>query len=141
MSGEIRAEDVLPSWRSIRSLAVKETALGLRSGSLASNSETSRSSCSSRTCVSRLIERLFCAKGAAAGVRAQAARACERAWRDFLYPDRLTRGECFPGDNRSVDGAFPTKALGEPFGRNFGRCFLDAPRLMRASNIVHDQTR
>jgi len=35
-SGEKRAEDVLPSWRSMRSLAVKETALGLGSGSLAS---------------------------------------------------------------------------------------------------------
>lgn len=34
-SGEKGAEDVLPSWRSMRSLAVKETALGLRSGSLA----------------------------------------------------------------------------------------------------------
>jgi len=36
VSGEKRAEDVLPSWRSMQSLAVKETALGLRSGSLAS---------------------------------------------------------------------------------------------------------
>jgi len=36
VSGEKRAEDVLPSWRSVQSLAVKETALGLRSGSLAS---------------------------------------------------------------------------------------------------------
>jgi len=33
-SGEKRAEDELPSWRSMRSLTVKETALGLRSGSL-----------------------------------------------------------------------------------------------------------
>jgi hypothetical protein len=35
VSGEKGAEDVLPSWRSMRSLTVKETALGLRSGSLA----------------------------------------------------------------------------------------------------------
>jgi len=34
-SGEKRAEDALPSWRSMRSLTVKETALGLQSGSLA----------------------------------------------------------------------------------------------------------
>ncbi len=36
------AEDVLPSWRSTRSLAIKETALGLPSGSLARSGETSR---------------------------------------------------------------------------------------------------
>jgi len=41
LSGGKRAEDVLPSWRSVQSLTVKETALGLRSGSLASNGETS----------------------------------------------------------------------------------------------------
>ena len=41
VSGEKRAEDVLPSWRSVQSLTVKETTLGLRSGSLASNGETS----------------------------------------------------------------------------------------------------
>jgi hypothetical protein len=39
-SGEKGAEDELPSWRSMRSLTVKETALGLRSGSLATNGET-----------------------------------------------------------------------------------------------------
>jgi hypothetical protein len=36
------SEDVLPSWRSLRSLAVQETAHGLPRGSLASNGETSR---------------------------------------------------------------------------------------------------
>src|SRR5437879_4515814 len=36
-SGEKRVEDELPSWRSTQSLTVKETAVGLRSGSLASN--------------------------------------------------------------------------------------------------------
>jgi hypothetical protein len=41
VSGEKRAEDVLPSWRSMQSLTVKETTLGLRSGSLAANGETS----------------------------------------------------------------------------------------------------
>jgi hypothetical protein len=40
-SGEKRAEDVLPSWRSMRSLAIKEMAQGLPSGSLAANGETS----------------------------------------------------------------------------------------------------
>jgi hypothetical protein len=65
-SGEKRAEDELPSWRSMRSLTVKETALGLRSGSLAANGETSRSSCSSRAWVSRRIERVICAKAVAA---------------------------------------------------------------------------
>jgi len=39
-SGEKRAEDELPSWRSMRSLTVKETALGLRSGSFARKGET-----------------------------------------------------------------------------------------------------
>ena|SRR5437016_14575636 len=34
--GEKRVEDVLPSWRSTQSLAVKETAVRLRSGSLTS---------------------------------------------------------------------------------------------------------
>ncbi len=48
--GEKRVEDVLPSWRSTQSLAVKETAVRLRSG----------------TCVSRRIEKCFCAKRAAA---------------------------------------------------------------------------
>ena len=42
VSGEKRAEDVLPSWRSMQSLTVKETALGLRSGGLASKGETTR---------------------------------------------------------------------------------------------------
>jgi hypothetical protein len=42
VSGETGAEDELPSWRSMQSLTVKETALGLRSGSLASNGETTR---------------------------------------------------------------------------------------------------
>ncbi len=41
-------------------------ALGLRSGSLASNGETSARACSLRMSVSRRIEKLFCAKQAAA---------------------------------------------------------------------------
>jgi hypothetical protein len=49
----------------MRSLTVKETALGLRSGSLASKGETTRSSCASKMWVSRLIEEIFCAKDAA----------------------------------------------------------------------------
>jgi len=40
-SGEKEAEDVLPSWRSMRSLAIQEKAHGLPSGSLAANGETS----------------------------------------------------------------------------------------------------
>ena len=39
---EKRVEDVLPSWRSTQSLAVKETAVRLRSGSLTSKGETSK---------------------------------------------------------------------------------------------------
>jgi len=39
---EKRVEDVLPSWRSTQSLAVKETAVGVRSGSLTSKGETSK---------------------------------------------------------------------------------------------------
>ena len=62
VSGEKRAEDVLPSWRSMRSLTVNGTALGLGSGSLAGNGETSRGACSLRMWVSRRIERVFCAK-------------------------------------------------------------------------------
>jgi len=42
-------------------LVLKETANGLRSGSLASNSEISNSYCSSRVRVSRTIENFFCA--------------------------------------------------------------------------------
>jgi hypothetical protein len=41
-SGKKRAEDALPSWRSMRSLAVKVTGLGLRSGNLAANGEISQ---------------------------------------------------------------------------------------------------
>src|SRR2546421_2881761 len=48
------------------SLARKETILGLRSGSLALNGETTTQPCSLRTRVSRRIEKFFCAKGAAA---------------------------------------------------------------------------
>src|SRR5579864_8918048 len=50
----------------MRSLAFKETAFGLRSGSLAPNCGTTASSCSPRACKSRRIERFFCAKKAAA---------------------------------------------------------------------------
>src|SRR6266480_688020 len=50
----------------MRSLARKETMLGLRSGSLALNGETTTQPCSLRTRVSRRIEKFFCAKGAAA---------------------------------------------------------------------------
>src|SRR5882762_8318390 len=50
----------------MRSLARKETMLGLRSGSLALNGETTTQPCSLRTQVSRRIEKFFCAKGAAA---------------------------------------------------------------------------
>src|ERR1700704_2274041 len=46
----------------MRSLAFKETALGPRSGSLASNGETSTRECSLRMWVSRTIEKFFCAK-------------------------------------------------------------------------------
>jgi hypothetical protein len=41
-SVEKEAEDVLPSWRLMRSLAIQEMAHGLPSGSLAANGETSR---------------------------------------------------------------------------------------------------
>jgi hypothetical protein len=61
-SGEKRAEDELPSWRSMRSLMVKETALGLRSGSLARKGGTTTRSWSTRTWVSSRIEGVFCAK-------------------------------------------------------------------------------
>jgi len=64
VSGEKRAEDGLPSRRSMRSVTVKETALGLRSGSLASTGETTRSSCASMMWVSRSIDEIFCAKDA-----------------------------------------------------------------------------
>src|SRR5258708_13786709 len=50
----------------MRSLAFKETALGPRSGSLASHGETSARACSLRMWVSRRIEKFFCAKRAAA---------------------------------------------------------------------------
>ena len=60
---------MLPSRRSMRSLTFKETALGLRSGSLASNGETSASSCSLGMQASRRIEKFSCAKGASRAVR------------------------------------------------------------------------
>src|SRR6266478_7329010 len=50
----------------MRSLANKETALGLRSGSLASNGETSARACPPRMWVSRRIEEFLSAKRAAA---------------------------------------------------------------------------
>src|SRR6266850_3205166 len=50
----------------MRSLAFKETALGLECGSLASNGETSTRACSLKMRVSRRIEKFFCAKRAAA---------------------------------------------------------------------------
>src|SRR6266852_2861057 len=50
----------------MRSLAFKETALGPRSGSLASNGEASARACSLRMWVSRRIEKFFGAKRAAA---------------------------------------------------------------------------
>jgi hypothetical protein len=65
-SGEKGTEEVLPFLRSTRSLAFKETALGLRSGSPASHGETSARACSPRMYVSRRIEKLFWANGTAA---------------------------------------------------------------------------
>src|SRR5579859_1645891 len=55
-----RTGKVLPSWRSMRSLSVKETADGLRSGSFASNSETTTRECSYLPRVSRTIGVCFC---------------------------------------------------------------------------------
>src|SRR5712692_3565383 len=50
----------------MRSLALKETALGLGFGSLASSGETSARACSLRMWMSRRIEKFFCAKRATA---------------------------------------------------------------------------
>jgi hypothetical protein len=90
VSGEKRAEDVLPSWRSMQSLTVKETALGLRSGGFASKGETTKSSCASRKQVSRGIERHFCAKGA--GAKRQFARLKSGLERNTAIRMRRGRG-------------------------------------------------
>src|SRR5260370_32941764 len=65
-SGEKGAEGVLPSWRSMRSLAIKETAHGLPSGNLALNIKMSRCWCAPWAWVARLRETLSSAKGAGA---------------------------------------------------------------------------
>jgi len=64
-SGEKGTEDVLPSWRSLRSLGVQGTALVLGSGSLAANGEISATILFPRNVGVKENRKTFCAKGPA----------------------------------------------------------------------------
>ena len=155
VSGEKRAEDVLPSWRSMRSLTVNGTALGLGSGSLAGNGETSARACSPRMWVSRRIEEFLSAKRAAA-IRTRVADkgfeadrySCEFAIHTWPRVCRISRTRsstlrpisiCAAGTNRRTPasiatGHCPMATRASVLNNALGRCISNLfPRSCHAS--------
>src|SRR6266436_1502827 len=139
----------------MRSLANKETALGLRSGSLASNGETSARACSPRMWVSRRIEEFLSAKRAAA-IRTRVADkgfeadrySCEFAVHTWPRVCRISRTRsstlrpisiCAAGTNRRTPtsiatGHRPMATRASVLNNALGRCISNLfPRSCHAS--------